>query len=140
MIVFLILVTLFSAFPAHASSTVNVSTHVESNTDSRIEVNQNVSNTNSVYKKVEIEVNGEKHVYESDKPGDQTIKIESRDGKVKVENSQNKGDTNRPTPKQSPSVSISPILSDDFLNEVPQTSLADYIFDSIKEFFGKLFG
>lgn len=141
---FLLLFATFLLTPTtHASSTVNVQTHVESNTDSKIEVNQQVSNTSSVSRKVEIDVNGEKHIYESNKEGSQTIKVESKDGKVNVTNTEDDNENVSPTLKISPTtppVGVpSPTPVPDLLGDVPQTSLADYIIESIKDFFEKLF-
>lgn len=117
------------------ASSQTVQTYVESNTNSTVEVNS----TNSINKKTEVTINGEKHVFESNEPGTDTIRVESKNGKTTI--SQTTGD-------QTQKLKLTPTLTPPTPTEVPipdvferakQTTLSNYIINWVKDFFKNLF-
>ncbi|OGK46662.1 hypothetical protein A3B46_00465 [Candidatus Roizmanbacteria bacterium RIFCSPLOWO2_01_FULL_39_19] len=136
MTILLIVLALLLTPKIYAQSQVNVETRVESN--SNVEVNTSVKRDSSTYRKVEIDVNGEKQTFESNEPGSDSIKVESKNGKTTVIKTKNNQINVSITPINSPTYDIEKNINKEF-DKIPQTSLSQYIINWIKDLFKKIF-
>jgi len=112
-----------------------VQTYVESNTNSTVEVNT----TNSIQKKTEVTINGEKHVFESNEPGTDTIRVESNNGKTTISQTNGAQTQKIILPPTSTPLKITEVPIPNVLNGAKQTTLSNYIINWVKDFFKNLF-
>ncbi len=124
----------------------NTTSVTQTNGTSKVEVHSSsdsnsttsVTTSNTTKQKIEIDVNGEKRVYESDEPGGQSVRVESINGKTTV--TQSKGvdiDLNITPMKKNPTPTV--IAMPDVVKSRPQSSFASYVMDWVKDLFKNLF-
>lgn len=128
-------------------SGTSVQTNVQTTGDSQVnvqtDVNTSGSNT-SVYKKVEVENNGVKKVYESTDPGSERINIESTKNGVEMKVTKDASNVAKKTATESSDTKIeiekSVNLEKDALPySSTYESIHNFIINTVKDFFKKLF-
>lgn len=128
-------------------SGTSVQTNVQSTGNSQVNVQTDVSTSGSntsVYKKVEIENNGVKKVYESNEPGNERVEVESSQNGVEMKVTKDASNTAKKTANESSGtkVDIEKSVNID-KDSLPYTStyesIHNYIINAVKNFFKKFF-
>ena len=112
----------------------NVTTNIESSGDSSVSIentieshsNNGSSSTNNTYKKIEVNVNGEKKVIESHEPGETKIEIGTQ--------------TKTPTPTYSPTptpITITPTITPS--SQKINNNISSWVKHFLDNLFGRLF-
>ncbi len=128
-------------------SGTNVQTNVQTTGNSQVnvqtDVNTSGSNT-SVYKKVEVENNGVKKVYESTDPGSERVEVESTKNGVEMKVTKDASDTAKNTATKSSGTKVEieksvQVEKDSLPYSSTYESIHNFIINTVKDFFKKLF-